>query len=732
MKALETRADVEVPKLEGRGLAADANTVAAYLENTLGSENLEAFERICLESDRHLAEVSECHEMLAEAPAFRQGPEALPPLVEAVAARMEGRQAVATVAGDQQAGASHTGMPRQPLAPQGRGRTAPPGAAVEPPVIRLATEPSGESAPRTPRRGAKRSSPWLQVAAAVGLLGLAGGGLGIVLWWNPGVPDAAEESRLASAAETEVMPVAEQVGDVVEDADRPEASPEAERAQPQAADPPVAVVAAETTENGPTESGGDATKAAADEPLARVAAAPPPEPQPPLGVGPSVPMGDALAIAAPPAPSPDALLPPAQAPEPPENTSAGARPAGPIVPVVSAIGVLSRGPLVLVSEAAQPGGWQARLPGEPLTAGVQVLAAPASQPELDLGGVVVRLAAQSQIVLREPTSGRPDVDLEVVFGKAVVRRTTGDATVSLRAAGLQWQLSGPPAAALVEVTLGREAGGDPGADAFVRASVAAADGGLEWTPLDGSAVLASGEAGGRLPRATAALWSSENPAVIEMRPAGAERWQAFAAPPERLAATAVEALAAAVRGEGDVLAAARQQGSSRRVENREVAAATRALVGDYAAAVGILCDDAAGTRLGERRWRSFQQQVVPLALARGVHSAERFRQALRQHLGEAAGDQVFQLAVGVSDGQLAAGSDTALVAALDDPRLVVRRYAALRLDEIVEPSPRDRLRYRADVAADLRAEAVRWWAVQLEKGLIQRPKPGQLSGPDAG
>jgi hypothetical protein len=62
----------------------------------------------------------------------------------------------------------------------------------------------------------------------------------------------------------------------------------------------------------------------------------------------------------------------------------------------------------------------------------------------------------------------------------------------------------------------------------------------------------------------------------------------------------------------------------------------------------------------------------------------------------------------------------------------VRRYAGLRLEEIVEPAPRDQLRYRADAAADLRADGLRWWQVQLEKGLIQRSKAGQLSGPDAG
>ena len=79
------RPQVGAPRPDGRGLAADANSVAEYLDNTLEPERLEPLERICLESDMHLAEVAACHTLLAE---LAEDPSVVMPLDQAGRSRL--------------------------------------------------------------------------------------------------------------------------------------------------------------------------------------------------------------------------------------------------------------------------------------------------------------------------------------------------------------------------------------------------------------------------------------------------------------------------------------------------------------------------------------------------------------------------------------------------------------------------------------------------------------------
>ena len=55
---------MDAPKLDGKGMGNDANTVSEYLDSALTQDRVAEFERVCLESDKHLCEAAACHQIL--------------------------------------------------------------------------------------------------------------------------------------------------------------------------------------------------------------------------------------------------------------------------------------------------------------------------------------------------------------------------------------------------------------------------------------------------------------------------------------------------------------------------------------------------------------------------------------------------------------------------------------------------------------------------------------------
>lgn len=67
IEALSHRANILAPPIEGKGLGADANSIAEYLDDALKGEKVPELERICLESDVQLSELTQCHHLLSTA-----------------------------------------------------------------------------------------------------------------------------------------------------------------------------------------------------------------------------------------------------------------------------------------------------------------------------------------------------------------------------------------------------------------------------------------------------------------------------------------------------------------------------------------------------------------------------------------------------------------------------------------------------------------------------------------
>jgi hypothetical protein len=711
------RPSLSAPAPAGRGLADDPNTAAEFLDNTLAADRLEAFERVCVESDIHLADVAACHQLLAE---LTRDPAALEPLS---ASRRRTLLATARKRLDPlEAAAAAVAATNRAAARAGR--TKPPPTA----------RPQGRRAP---------TAAWLSAGAAVLLLGLLAAFFVWSLTRGPKrgtMPQEVAVAPAAAAPEPEASPPpdvpATAAAPPVEAPAPANAAVNAEASRPPAAPaqqpPPPNAVAAEPVVPAPATPPADGADAAPAPPAASAPAAPPPTPAAPEASGaaprvadaaappnlgmPRVPSGDALAIVAPPPmPEPPGAAPPAGQPSVAAEFVRDAR--GDIDAAVRA-----GGPLLHRGEIDGAAAWLVLPADEPLAEREDLLAPPWCHPVVTVGGITIRLEPGTRAVVSRDADGTPQ--LELVFGRALVSGAAADARIGVLAGGLCGVVSGvmrEPAG--IEVLLERP----PGQDSLPTRRAVVHAGGAEkvWRTVavpGGPPPLAGLPPELLLAPRAAVAWDERDPAAAVLVPPAAEPpWMLESSSGDRLERAAVRALVEALAAEpaaraDDVL---HRLATDRRTENRMIAAATLAFMGDYRELVALLAAERP-LGLNETQWTTLEQLAVPLGLARGENSAAALAEAFQAAGPPGKGDLLMACARGFSDEELTAGAAAQLVEALGDGSLAVRRFAIRRLIEIVQPDVRHRAVYRADRPATLRDDGIAWWKTQLDQGRIRR------------
>jgi hypothetical protein len=701
IRDVSRRMRLAAPKVSGRGMGLDPNTVAEYLDNTLAGERVPDFEKVCLESDVHLAEVAACHQILAlvQVQPAEVDPDLRNQMYE-MASRAD-EPAPAASARER----NHAGPPALPAfagASDGRSGDDEPARSVRP----------RPEVPDYLRSGSRSKFVPLAVTVllAVCLLGaivLASGPLDKtnalykLVFGSEAAPDIAQPKNTGkpepAASSTDSTGTNEKPGDH----GRQPAVP-ADKTLPRTDIQAPGTVEQASAIHPSKSAGPDAVKGATDSGKNGLAQ---PSPEAPTTVGPS-PADDKRAPVPPLPPEdtgkpavPSAPVQPNDAPN--ESPTVAAFPADVPHPSSDVVGRLtsSADQEVLLRMAAGDGEWHRVGPAATFNTGEKLLVLPTFHPTVTLAaGITLQLVPETLIEFEGIDHGIPAV--RVHYGRMVVM-TTGKADVKLKLA--LGETSGILAFDDAEATVGVEVrpfhfpGIDPERNQ-PRLAIAlyGINGDVSWN-------AASGLNAEKL-HSPARLVLAADPTQLADR--DVPKWL-IAEPVVGMDKWASDALRQSLDEKRPVTQSLLELSGHRREENRSIAARSLALIDEFEPFDNLLNDDK------ERSVWPIQIESLKAAIARGPAVAAKVRAAFERQRGKD-GSDLYRMLWGYSKEQLAGGAAAKLVELLDSDNMDLRVLSFYNLRQITGQP----FYYRPEQSAANRFQSVRRFKDLLKEGLI--------------
>lgn len=726
IRSISRKLRMGAPKVEGKGLGRDPNSVAEYLDGSLAPERLGEFERLCLESDVQLAEVASCHQVLAMV--LNKPAEVPAPLRERVYALATQAEA-ARLAAPNRIDAAHGASAEVPPAPgtqaamSGGAPPLPPKPsaaagsasmlAVSSDNGRAHTEPAAPPVAKEPQipdylRASQGSGMWVYWAGAAAVFLLM---LGLLRAMGP-FDNTHPIARLMGMG-----PVVAVVPEPVNPQPNPVPNPVPPAPVPPAPIPPVVIPATPSPMPMPMPVEPPPFRPIPGEPpvgpplpVEPMPLPPEPMPKPPaeVAVRPEVPP--------PPVPVPGSL--PGDKPvEPPKTDEPKPLPVPPPVAPLNPsetvdVGRFTSDEQVLSRLAKDPKNnmslWYRLAPRSLLSAGERLVVLPTYRPQLTLStGIQATFAGESAFRVEKPLQAG-NARMTVEYGRLMLASVGAmGGQVELNLDGITGVIALADADAAIAIEVRRflppgVAAEKPNAELIRVVDLFATGGKVVWQPTEGAAI--------EIPSNCVTTYVAEE-FPRNAGPFDLPAWTDAKSLPdiERRASLDMEAELPLDQPLDISLA---EHAAGRRVEVRSLAARSLAALDQYEAILAELNDP--------RQYSYWAGDIdsLRLAISRSGASAARVQATLQNQRPENA-RVIYEMLLGASDEQLVGGSAAVLVKSLESNEVDVRVVA---LDSLRRTTGL-MLMYRPEKPLAANTTSIQKWKEKLKDNLITNRMP---------